>query len=150
MRWKHKDSRDFTSCFGVEFFVWTRCEKWTLTREDKISHYYNLSLLRVADLWEVRIYYQHDDTSQEGDDTDPHSIVAGTVVFIKHAFCFLRGLLVYVALGCNGCKHHNGKNLQTRHTHGRLNTPECTYQSWSSGNNRLNYSTPFKVYHCLF
>lgn len=113
MRWGHKERQN------TLFPVWDAelllsSEKWTLTWEEKISHHYNLSLVSITDVREVHIYYEHDDTFQEGEDADCQSIVAGTVVVIKHAFYFCGAGQVHGALCCNGCKHHNGEQLQTR------------------------------------
>lgn len=109
--------------------------KNALTWEDKISHYYNLPLVCIAYLREVCIYYEHDDTSQESDDADSHSVAAGAVVFIKHALCFVGDFRVYVALCCNGCKHHNGEQLQTR----------GTQRVKSSSSGMKHYGTPFSL-----
>lgn len=101
-----------TSCFWAQFLYCSMSIlqwKQTLTWKGQISYNDKFSVLGTADLWEVSIQYDEDTTSQEGQDSDSNSIVAGTVVVIEHALGILFGLCVSVAFCCNGCKHHNGE-----------------------------------------
>lgn len=94
--------------FFLALKLWS--EKWnlTLTWEDQISHNNEFSLLGIADLWEVGVQHEEDDTSQEGQDSDPNPIAAGAVVFIEYALGHSLGLWVCVAFCCDGCKDHDG------------------------------------------
>lgn len=89
----------------------TSCLLWnsTPTREDQISYNNVFSLFGIADLWEVAVQYEKDDTGQEGQDSDPHSVAAGTVIAIEHAVGFHLCWRVNIALCSDGCKDHNRK-----------------------------------------
>lgn len=76
------------------------------------------SFFGVAYLWEVGIQYEEDNTSQEGQDSDSHSVAAGAVIFIEHAFGFSLRDGINVAFSRDGCKDHNGEQLRRRDTEG--------------------------------
>lgn len=84
----------------------------TLTREDQISYNNAFSLFSIANLWKVGIQYDKCNTSQESQDSNPNSVTAGPVALIEHAIGLFLGFWVSVAFRCNGCKHHNGEQLQ--------------------------------------
>lgn len=81
----------------------------TLTWECQISDNNEFSLLGITDLWEVGVKYEEDNTSQEGEDSDPNRVAAGAVVAVEHALGFPFGCWVNVALCCDGCKDHDGE-----------------------------------------
>lgn len=88
----------------------------TLTWEDQVSYNNVFSVFGIADLWEVGVDYEEDNTSQEGQDSDSDPVAAGAVVFIEHALDLLLGWLVNVAFCRDGCKDHDGKQLQRKDT----------------------------------
>ncbi len=81
----------------------------TLTWEDQISYNNEFSLLGIADLWEVGVKHEEDDTSQKGEDSDPNRVAAGAVAVVEHALGLLLGCWVNVALCRDGREDNDGE-----------------------------------------